>query len=110
MGVWDQPTRLRGLLGDSLAQGQDPTDAFFTDDQIASLLLDAEGNLNRAAYEGWSMKAAAYAELVTVTEGNASRQMSDLQAHALAMVKHFQSASSDLTNGRTRIGRIRRLV
>lgn len=99
--------RLRGLLGDTLVDGAEP---FFSDAQIDAMLIQHSGRVSAAAHEGWMMKAAAYADLITVTEGNASRQMSDLQDHAMKMVKHYEGISSDFTAGRTRIGRIRRFI
>lgn len=86
----------------------DGTDPMFSDDELQSVLDAAGGDPERAAVEGWRWKAAKYAALVDVTEGNASRAMSDLQDHALAMVNHFAKSSSGPTEGRTRIGTIRR--
>jgi hypothetical protein len=56
------------------------------------------------------MKAAYYADLVNVTEGNALRNASDLLDHALKMVKQFDGPGDELTAGRTRIGRIVRFM
>lgn len=106
--VWTPEDQLRSLLGESIPDGGVDTDTYFTSAQIANLIIESQGNLNRAAYAGWQMKAAHYADLVNVTEGNSVRQMSDLQGHALAMVKMYASESSDLTAGRTRVGRVRR--
>lgn len=88
----------------------DGTDPMFSDDDLQSALDNALQDPERAAVEGWRWKAAKYASLVDVTEGNASRAMSDMQAHALQMIKHFAGSSSGPTEGRTRIGRIRRRV
>lgn len=99
---------LRALLGETIPEGGSESDTFFTDLDIESMLINAEFDTNRAAVQGWRMKAASYADFVNVTEGNASRAMSDLHGHALAMVKHFQS--SNTVTGRTRIGRIRKSI
>lgn len=88
----------------------DGTDPMFSDDELQKVLDDANGNPERAAIEAWRWKAAKYAALVDVTEGNASRAMSDLQDHALAMVNHFAKSTMGPTEGRTRIGNIRRRV
>lgn len=98
--------RLRLLLADPMPT--DGTDPMFTDVELTNILGEAGDNPERAAADAWVMKAARYAELVDVTEGNASRAMSDLHSHALAMVKQFQRSSNGPTEGRTRIGRIRR--
>lgn len=100
--------RLRDLLGEAIPEGGDESDTLFTDEKIDDLLSTANGDVERAAYEGWRVKAAQLSDLVDLTEGNASRAMSDAHAHALDMVKHFQRASGGPTEGRTRIGRIRR--
>lgn len=98
--------RLRLLLDDEApTDGSDPQ---FSDEQLQAILEGAGNDPERAAADGWVMKAAKYAALVDVTEGNASRAMSDMQAHALNMVKLFQKSTPGPTEGRTRIGRIRR--
>lgn len=86
----------------------DGSDPMFSDADLNYVLGQANNDPERAAVEGWRWKAAKYAALVDVTEGNASRAMSDLQQHALDMVKHFESARTGPTEGRTRIGTIRR--
>jgi|SRR5882672_424352 len=100
--------RLRALIGEKIPDGGEETDTQFSNVEMENLLLDSGYHLERAAFEGWRLKAAIYADLVNVTEGNASRQMSDLHKHALDMVKAYSVTSSVLTQGRTRIGRIRR--
>lgn len=88
----------------------DGSDPMFSEAELQLVLDQANGNPERAAVEAWRWKAAKYAALVDVTEGNASRAMSDLQGHALNMVKHFSNSSAGPTEGRTRIGSIRRRV
>lgn len=91
-----------------------PTDGLsepmFTDAELQQILDDAFGNPERAAVEGWRWKAAKYSAMVDVTEGNSSRAMSDLHGHALAMIKHYSQSTQGPTEGRTRIGTIRRRV
>jgi hypothetical protein len=86
----------------------DGTDPMFSDAELQLVLDNALDSPERAAVEGWRWKAAKYAALVDVTEGNASRAMSDMQGHAMEMVKHFERSSAGPTEGRTRIGTIRR--
>lgn len=100
--------RLRGLLGEPVPEGGTQNDTLFTDEVINDLLLKANGDLDRAAFEGWRHKAAHFANLVDVTEGNSSRAMSDLLKNAESMVRYYLRSSSGPTEGRTRVGRIRR--
>lgn len=91
---------------------EEPTDGesepMFSSAELQMVLDMAAGDPERAAIEGWRWKAAKYAKLVDVTEGNASRAMSDMQEHALSMVRHFEQSRAGATEGRTRIGTIRR--
>lgn len=105
---WDDPTRLRQYLGEVIPEGGSDADTYFSDAQITGLLTDTSGDLRQSAQLGWQMKAANYANLITVSEGNALRQMSDLLDHAMKMVKMYDGSGTILTAGRTRIGRIRR--
>lgn len=98
--------RLRNMLGEPIPEGGTAADTLFTDEQIADFLDQGGGDVERAAYEGWRVKAAHFANLVDVTDGNASRAMSDLLGHANDMVKIYLRASGGPTEGRTRIGRI----
>lgn len=101
------PMDLLRLYLDDVAP-TDGTDPMFSDAELQLTLDNAHGDPERAAVEGWRWKAAKYAGLVDVTEGNASRAMSDMQEHALAMVLHFERSTTGPTEGRTRIGTIRR--
>jgi hypothetical protein len=100
--------RLRGLLGEPVPEGGSADETLFSDAEIQDLLTEAGGNLDRAAYEGWRRVAAHFAQLVDTTEGNAARAMSDLHDHAMKMIAMYARASSGPTEGRTRVGRIRR--
>lgn len=100
--------RLRSLLGEEVPDGGTDSDTLFSDEKIDDLLLLAGQDVERAAYEGWRIKAAKLSDLVDITEGNASRAMSDAHKHALDMIRHFQRSSGGPTEGRTRIGSIRR--
>lgn len=64
----------------------------FSDDYIAAL-VDA-GSVASASAVIWTKKAAAFAELVNVSEAGASRSMSDLHKNALAMAKKFEEAAT----------------
>ena len=103
----DQITRLRNLIGEPIPVGGNEADTLFTDVQVQDF-LDEGGRLTQAAYVGWLAKAGIYAGLVNTTEGNASRNMSDLHANALEMVRFYQGKIDLPVSGRTRIGTIRR--
>jgi hypothetical protein len=107
MAFTDQE-RVRRLLGESIPEGGSESDTLFTDAEIDDFLLLGGNNLERATYEGWRAKAARLSDLVNITEGNASRAMSDAHKHALDMVKQFARSAGGPTEGRTRIGKIRR--
>lgn len=98
--------KLRALLGESIPDGGTAADTLFSDEEIETLLADANDDLDRAAYEGWRQKAASLANLVNVTDGNASREMGKLLDNAEKMVRIYLRSSSGPTEGRTRIGRI----
>lgn len=100
--------QLRKLLGEEIPDGGSSSDTLFTDDELQLLLDNNPNNIERAAYDGWRTKAANYANLVDVTDGNAARAMSDLMSNADKMVRLYQRSSSGATEGRTRVGRIRR--
>jgi len=98
--------RVRSLLGESIPSGGRASDTMFSDAQIEDFLTLANDDVERAAYEGWRAKAANFANLVDVTEGNASRSFSDLLDNANSMVKLFAKSSGGSTEGKTRIGKI----
>ena len=98
--------RLRSLLGEEIPPDGGEEDTLFTNDQITDLLERGGGDLDRAAFEGWRSKAAQLANLVDVTDGNASRNLSDLLENADKMIRYYQRSSAGPTEGRTRIGRI----
>lgn len=89
-----------------------PTDGVsepeFSDAVLQSLLDGCNQDPERASVDAWRFKAAKSASLVDVTEGNASRAMSDMVEHDLAMVKLFMASRTGPTEGRTTVGRIRR--
>lgn len=105
--VMSPSDRLRLALNEQIGEGEDESDTRFTDQAILQFLSEASGDPDRAAAIGWTAKAAIFADLITISEGNALRQMSDLHNHALAMVKQFSGVPSAV-RGRARVGRIRR--
>lgn len=105
MATPEEVTSLRRKLGEAIEEGETASDTLFTDEEL-SAWLDEFDTSDRAALEGWKIKLAEYAKLVTVTDGAALRQMSDLFAHAQSMVKMYTDLAEGATSGRTRIGRI----
>lgn len=106
MALAAQVSQLRGMLGEVIPSGGTEADTLFTDIRIGEMVDEANGDLERAAYDAWREKAGMLANLVTVTEGAASREMSELHGKALEMVKLYAKASTGPTEGRARVGRI----
>lgn len=98
-------SELRLLLGESIPDGGVEGDTLFTDAQLEVILL-ASPNVERAAYDGWRAKAGMMANLVSVTDGAASREFSDLLTNATKMVALYLRSSQGPTEGRARVGRI----
>lgn len=101
--------KLRQLLGEQVPDGGTASDTLFTDEEIIDLIEnlqpgDADG-MERAAFEGWRIKAAKLSNLVDTTEGNIQRKFSQLLDNANDMVKLYSRAAGGATEGRTRIGR-----
>lgn len=99
--------KLRQLLGESIPLDGSASDTLFSNEEIDQL-LDGVGNVERAAYEGWRAKAAKLSNLVDTTEGNSAKKFSQLLDNALDMVKIFLRSSEGATEGRARVGRIKR--
>lgn len=102
-----QNEKLRQLLGETVPPGGSYNDTLFTDEEIDEF-VDEAPDLERAAYEGWRVKAAKLSTLVDTTEGNSQKKFSQLLENALDMVKVYQRSAGGPTEGRTRIGRARR--
>ncbi len=80
----DQIAALRLLISE-------PGSETFTDEQLSAIIDAASGDLNKAAFESWTIKAANAADLVDITEGGSTRKQGDLYEQALSMAKHFGS-------------------
>lgn len=102
------PLDLLRLYVDDVVPLDNSSEPQFTDDELNGALLASNNNAQLAAVEVWKWKAASASAMVSVTEGNASRSMSDLHGQALAMVTLFEKSRLGPTDGRTTIGRIRR--
>lgn len=98
-----------------LSENFPEADSMFLDEVVNDFLTQAGGLNNTAYLLGWKAKAAEYANLVDVAEGNSSRAMSDLHKAALDMVDFYQGlvndeakAEFDGRRGRVVIGKISR--
>lgn len=98
--------RVRALIGEAIPDGKEASDTMFSHDEIDDILEEANGNINAAAYFGWREKAANYASLVDVNEGNAARTLSDLHRQALRMMDRFVGYVTTPSRGRARMGKI----
>ena len=98
--------RLRARLGQQVPDDGSDGDTAFSDDEIEDLLEEAHQDLNAATYYGWRELAGHYAHLVTVSEGNALREMTELHAHALRMMRMYEGYVPTPGRGRARIGTI----
>lgn len=92
---------VRELLNEDIPVGGTEEDTLFTDAQIQGW-IDATSNTDSAVVIGWRAKAAKYADLVDTAEGTSKRAMSDLHAHALAMLKSYTDTSVGGLGGVTR--------
>ena len=96
----------RALLGEAIPTGGDETDTMFTDAEIEDFLEQGYDSAFAAAYYGWMEKAANYAALVNVNEGNAAREMSDLHRQAMRMADRYVGYVETPSRGRARMGNI----
>jgi hypothetical protein len=99
--------RLRAILGEDIPSGGEEGDTLFSDREVQEF-IDSTPSLDRAGYEGWRVKAARLANLVDTTEGNSQKKYSQLHDNALEMIKMYQRSSGGPTEGRARVGRIKR--
>lgn len=100
-----QEDLLREYLGEEIPEGGSDSDTMFSHAAVTALLARNTGDLQRAAAEGWSIKAAKYARQVDVSDGTDNRQMSQLHRQA---VIEWQRWSGPSTSGGTRIYQLRR--
>lgn len=85
-------------------------DSKYTDAMLEEILATSGGDVPAAAAAVWREKAAKFAELVDMREGDTARDLSDMQANALRMANMWddQSAVPPVTGRPTTIGRITR--
>lgn len=100
--------RLRQLLGEVIPPDGTSDDTMFSEEEITDFLDRAYADVDAAAYYGWQAKMSQLANLVNVTEGNASREMGELHKNAKRMVDQFAGHAPTSGRGRARIGSISR--
>lgn len=105
--------QLRALLGEAIPAGGSDSDTMFTDEEIEDLIekgtaANEDFALEAGAYYGWLEKMANYANLVSVNEGNASRELTELHRNAQRMVDRYIGYVGTPSRGRARLGRIGR--
>lgn len=100
--------QVRAKLGEAIPSGGSDTDTMFTDEEIQDFLELGNGKVNAAAYYGWIEKAANYANLVNVNEGNAARELGELHKQALRMADRYVGYVPTPSRGRARMGNIAR--
>lgn len=86
--------RVRLYVADPLNEEGSDDGSFFSDEEILDLLEQANSSLNLAAYLGWAMKAAQYAELVDITESGSTRSLSQKHRQAVLQMKHFYDVAA----------------
>lgn len=97
---------LRGLIGETIPAGGDASESMVDAEQLQTWINAAGENLNKAALMGWQFKLAHWANLVTVVDGAASRQFSDLMDHAERMIGFYTDLTSGTSRKQTRVGKI----
>jgi hypothetical protein len=86
-----QIAELRRLAGETGSSTYDDTELGVRIDAV-------NGDLDAVAADIWEEKAAAYAEMVDISEAGSSRKNSDLYKAAIAMHDHFTS-DGEITSG-----------
>lgn len=102
---------LRRLLGERIPEGGEDFDTMFFDDEIEQFLEKGASlphPVEAAAYYGWKSKAGELANLTNVIEGNSSREMAELHAQALRMMREYMGFVPTPGRGMAIVSKIRR--
>lgn len=106
MATIDDVAQLRLMIAE-------PDETTYTDAMLGALLDSYAGGtvpLSRAARDVWQQKAAAYADLVDISEGGSQRKNSDLWKRATSMAELFAAQADAEDSGASRATRIARLT
>lgn len=87
----DDYLKLRRLTGET----QDKST--YSDADLDLFLAEAASDMNLAAAAIWREKAAAYADLVDISEAGSSRKEGDLYNRALGQAAFFEAAAAGTT-------------
>ena len=86
----------------------------WTDDVLVDVLqlytVDGVTDLNRAAADVWTRKAARFSGMVNVTESGSSRSLSQLYDHALSMAKFYGAGGAVVLAPMVGVTRTRAIV
>ena len=104
MATAEEVGRLRIKLGEMIPEGGTADDTLFSDAVLVTI-VDSTSSFDEAVLEGWEAKKAQLANLVDVTDGAASRAMSDLFQNANEMVDIYYRRVNG-RSGRARVGKI----
>lgn len=100
---------LRRELRLKLGEPSEADGSLFTDADLNNMLTNSK-NILRATVAGWEAKLAHFAGLVDVTDGAASRKLSQAYENALAMLKYYKGKADggpeSSSRVRTRVGKI----
>lgn len=99
MASAEQILELRRLINE-------PPSASWSDEDL-SIRIDSAGSMEALASQIWGEKAAAYAGLVDVREGNSQRSLGNLHQQALRMSEFY--ASGDVDSNSPRHARTRQI-
>lgn len=80
----------------------EPTEDPYTDVVLGTRLDAHEGSLNELAAILWREKAARYAGLIDIKEGNSDRKLSQLHKNALAMATGLGGSVEAVVSGARR--------
>lgn len=101
MATAEQIADLRRLINE-------PDDVEPFTDAVLTVRIDADPDLKSLAAIIWREKAATFASLVDVKEGNSDRKLSQLYKQALEMASNF-SAEVAVIATTTRVSRTRKI-
>jgi hypothetical protein len=99
----DQIAELRRLINE-------PDESVYSDIVLAARLDEEGSTINGTASSIWREKAATYASLIDVQEGNSNRKLSQLQVNALKMAEAvLVGDSGEAITGTSRPARTRQI-
>src|SRR5690349_10376260 len=97
-------TALRMTIGERIPAGGTADDTLFSEEELLAIINNTS-TPDGAALMAWEAKRAELSNLVNVTDGAASRALSDAFEHANEMVIYYTRKTNG-RSGRTRLGKI----